>query len=321
MSSSVRNLLRAVVLIGLSIGLVTPASAVRAAPSASELTQQINKSSAELEKTVESYNRTNEEIKATKAATTQLNAKMAPMEQQLEKGRADIGLLAANAYKRGNFATVNVLLTPDGSDSLLERLTALDQLARDRQRQLSGFDTAQRAYADEKAKLDATLARQTAEQKELTARKAKIDGDLGKLYDMRRQVYGSATSSGGSYKGPIPKISGKAGVAVSFAYRAIGKPYVYAADGPDGYDCSGLTKAAWRAAGKSLSHNAAMQWDEVAHIGKGSLQPGDLVFYSGLGHVALYVGSGKVIHAPRPGERVTLASVNLMTPYGYGRVR
>jgi cell wall-associated NlpC family hydrolase len=107
---------------------------------------------------------------------------------------------------------------------------------------------------------------------------------------------------------------------VTFAYNAIGTPYVYGAEGPDGYDCSGLTKAAWRAAGKSLPHNAAQQWSVVVHISRSALKPGDLVFYSGLGHVAIYVGDGKVIHAPRPGESVKLASVDMMPPYGYGRV-
>ena len=59
-----------------------------------------------------------------------------------------------------------------------------------------------------------------------------------------------------------------------------------------------------------------MQWDKVAHIGRGSLQPGDLVFYSGLGHVGIYVGSGKVIHAPTFGESVKLASVDMMARTG-----
>ena len=116
-------------------------------------------------------------------------------------------------------------------------------------------------------------------------------------------------------------MSGKAGVAVRYAYNAIGTPYVWAAEGPNGYDCSGLTLAAWKAAGKSLPHNAAMQWDKVAHISRSQLAAGDLVFYSGLGHVALYVGGGQVIHAPTFGESVKLASVDMMTPYGYGRVR
>ncbi|MFD0594195.1 C40 family peptidase [Catellatospora coxensis] len=108
---------------------------------------------------------------------------------------------------------------------------------------------------------------------------------------------------------------------MAFAYKQLGKPYVWAADGPNGYDCSGLTLAAWRAAGVSLYHQAATQWREVAHISRSQLLPGDLVFYSGLGHVALYVGSGKVIHAPTTGEVVKIASVDMMSPYGYGRVR
>ncbi|MEV4756157.1 NlpC/P60 family protein [Micromonospora sp. NPDC049559] len=319
--SSVRNLLRAVVLVGLSIGLITPAAAVRAAPSASELTKQINQKSAELEKIIESYNKLNGEIKTTKETAAQLSAKMAPLEQQLDVGRAQIGLLAANAYKTGRLQNAGALLDPAGAETLIDRLNSLDQLARERQRTLAGFDQTQRAYLDQKAQLDATLARQNAQAAQLSAGRKKIEGDLGKLYDMRKQAYGSATTPGSAYKGTIPKIAGSAGKAVTYAFNAIGKPYVYAADGPDSYDCSGLTMAAWKAAGKSLPHNAAQQWDVVAHISRGSLQPGDLVFYSGLGHVAIYVGSGKVIHAPQPGESVTQASVDMMTPYGYGRVR
>ena len=64
-----------------------------------------------------------------------------------------------------------------------------------------------------------------------------------------------------------------------------------------------------------------MQYEETSRISRSQLQPGDLVFYSDLGHVALYVGSGKVIHAPTFGEVVKISSVDMMTPYGYGRVR
>ncbi|GAA4706914.1 C40 family peptidase [Phytohabitans rumicis] len=317
--SPARKLLRALVLVGLGIGLTVPATAAQAEPSASELTQQINKSSTELEKVVESYNKLNEQLKDTKAASAALAAKMAPLEQQVAKAGADVGQMAAVAYRTGQVGEASALL--DGSGPLIDRLGMLDQLARDRQEQVAGYTAAQRQYADEKANLDTTEAKQTAQLKELAAGKKKIEADLAKLYEMRQKAYGSATSSSGSYTGTIPSVSGKAGVAVRFAYNAIGTPYVWAADGPDGYDCSGLTLAAWKAAGKTLPHNAAMQWDVVAHIGRGSLQPGDLVFYSDLGHVAIYVGSGKVIHAPQPGESVKLSTVDMMTPYGYGRVR
>ncbi|GAB3152192.1 C40 family peptidase [Micromonospora sonneratiae] len=310
-------------LFGLSIGLIVPGTGVRAAPSVSELTQQINKSSAELERIVESYNRLNEEIKTTRAAVAKLGQRIGPLEQQLAQARSEVGRLAVTAYKTGRLRTADILLSPGKTDDLAGRLGALDQLAREREKQIADFDQAQRRYVAEKAQLESALARQTAQARQLAAGKKKIEADLAKLYELRRRAYGSATSTstGTAYRGSIPAVAGSAGAAVRFAYGAIGKPYVWAADGPNGYDCSGLTLAAWRAAGRSLPHNAAMQWERVAHIGRSALQPGDLVFYRNLGHVALYVGDGKVIHAPTFGEHVKLSSVDMMKPYGYGRVR
>ncbi|MEE6257371.1 C40 family peptidase [Plantactinospora sonchi] len=316
-----RNLLRALVVATVSAALVAPVSVARAEPTAAELTQQINKASDELEKVVESYNKLNGDIKKSKAGVAELNARIGPLEQQVVQGRAEVAQIASRAYKSGGLSDANALLGRSAAADLVDRLGALEQLARDRDRQLSTFNATQRHLLDQKAELNATLARQNAQAKQLASQKKKIEKDLDKLYDMRREAYGSPTSYSGKYTGKIPKIDGDAGKAVTFAYNAIGTPYVYAADGPNGYDCSGLTSAAWRAAGKSLPHNAAQQWDAVAHIGRGDLKPGDLVFYSGLGHVAIFVGSGKVIHAPTAGESVKLASVDMMSPYGYGRVR
>lgn len=303
----------------LSAALLAPATAVHAAPSVGELTQRINKSSAELEKVVESYNKLNEEIKATRAAAAEISAKLGPLESQVEQRRSEVTLLAGRAYKAAGLETANALLGI-GPDQF-GQLGTLDHFARQRQRQIDALGAAQRELRSQREKLDTTLARQTAQAKALAASKKKIEADLDKLYELRRKAYGSATSRGSKYTGSIPAVSGSAGKAVNYAYGAIGKPYVWAADGPNGYDCSGLTLAAWRAAGKSLPHNAAMQWDRVAHISRGSLRPGDLVFYNSLGHVALYVGSGKVIHAPTFGDHVKLSGVDMMPPYGYGRVR
>jgi cell wall-associated NlpC family hydrolase len=319
----VRSLLRGVVLLGLSVCLIAPSTGAQAAPSAADLTQQINKSSTELSKIVESYNRLNEEIKTTKTTAANLAKKMGPLQQQVEQSRLAVGQIAADAYKTGGLQTADALLSAGSPDNVVARLDALNQLAHGHQKQIAGLDQTQRQYLDAKANLDATLARQNAQAQQLAAGKTKIEADLAKLYSMRQAAYGSATSSGGSYSGPIPSVSGQAGVAVRYAYGAIGAQYTWAASGPysTGYDCSGLTAAAWQAAGKSLPHNAAMQWDAVAHISRSALQPGDLVFYSGLGHVAIYVGGGQVIHAPDFGVSVRLASVDMMSPYGYGRVR
>ncbi|MFU8873488.1 NlpC/P60 family protein [Micromonospora sp. SL4-19] len=321
--SSLRILLRSLAVAGLSAALIAPASVARAQPTPAELTKQIEKSSTELERIVESYNKLNEDIKANKATAAALQAKIGPLQAQAEQSRSDVGVLAVTAYKTGGLRTAQALLEPGGSTSLPERLGTLDQLTRQRQQTIAGFTADQRKLIDEKTRLDATLAREAAQAKQLVAGKKKIEADLARLYELRRQAYGRATEAPtkSSSAGSPPAVSGSAGVAVRYAYGAVGKPYVYGADGPNGYDCSGLTLAAWRAAGKSLPHNAAMQWDATTRISRSSLSPGDLVFYSGLGHVALYVGSGQIIDAPSAGRNVNKRDMNIMSIAGYGRVR
>ena len=113
---------------------------------------------------------------------------------------------------------------------------------------------------------------------------------------------------------------GPAGVAIRYAYAQLGKPYAWGAAGPDAFDCSGLTMASWGAAGVSLPHSSTLQWAQVAHVSRGQLQPGDLVFYYGnIHHVAIYIGDDKVIHAPTYGEDVTIAPIDHAPVFGYGR--
>jgi cell wall-associated NlpC family hydrolase len=107
-----------------------------------------------------------------------------------------------------------------------------------------------------------------------------------------------------------PPPSSAAGIAVQTAYDQLGDPYVYAAAGPDAFDCSGLTMYAWAAAGVSLPHSSRAQYDSLPHVAMSSLQPGDLVFYgSPIHHVGIYVGGGSYIHAPQTGDVVRIASI------------
>lgn len=316
----VPRLLRIVLLGAATVAVIAPVTSANAAPSASDLQQQINQSSAALEKIVEQYNGIGEQLKATQASIAALDAKMAPLQSQVDSAYDNVSKIAAQAYKGGNPSSMALLLSDGTSGDLLSNLTTLNQIASAQQRQIQGYAQMKSQYDTEKTRLNTLLAKQQADQKSLADQKTKIEGDLANLMAMRKQAYGSATAA---KPAPVaaPNIAGSAGVAVKYAYNAIGKPYVYAAAGPNSYDCSGLTMAAWAAAGRSLPHNAAMQWDQVAHISRSQLQAGDLVFYENLGHVAIYVGNNQVIHAPQPGEYVKLASVDMLPPYGYGRVR
>ncbi|WP_433529609.1 NlpC/P60 family protein [Micromonospora sp. CA-263727] len=322
--SSLTHTLRALAVAALSLALVAPATVARAEPSPAELTRRIDKSSAELEHVVEAHNELREKIKANQAAVRRLRDRIGPLEQRAAQSRADVGQLAATAYKTGNLGTVDALLHAGDSASVLDRLGTLDHLTRQRQATVAGYTADQQRLLGEKTRLDVTLSRQAAQSRELTAAKNRIERDLATLYELRRQAYGRATERPATRSGSAddaPSVSGQAGVAVRYAYGALGKPYAWGEDGPNGYDCSGLTSAAWRAAGKSLPHNTRMQWGVVAHISRSELRPGDLVFYRSLGHMAIYVGGGQVIHAPTFGRNVEKRSVDLMPPYGYGRVR
>ncbi|MFD9673073.1 C40 family peptidase, partial [Streptomyces sp. NPDC059981] len=126
---------------------------------------------------------------------------------------------------------------------------------------------------------------------------------------------------GGRTPAPAPPADGsRAARAVAFAYAAIGKPYVLGATGPGSYDCSGLTQAAWRAAGVSLPRTTYTQINTGRRVSRDQLAPGDLVFfYSGVTHVGMYVGNGQMIHAPRPGSTVRLAPVDSMPWAGAAR--
>lgn len=99
----------------------------------------------------------------------------------------------------------------------------------------------------------------------------------------------------------------KARKAVKAAKKKVGAPYRYGAAGPNAFDCSGLTSYAWRKAGVRIPRVAAAQYRRIKKkISWNRLQPGDLLFFHGLGHVGMYVGDGKWIHSPRSGERVRI---------------
>jgi cell wall-associated NlpC family hydrolase len=117
-------------------------------------------------------------------------------------------------------------------------------------------------------------------------------------------------SSGGSVDpGPAPSSNHDVNAVISAARAQLGKPYSWGAAGPDSFDCSGLTLWAWRAGGVSLPHYTGAQYGATRHVSISDLQPGDLVFYNGMEHVALYIGGGQIIHAPHSGDVVKISSL------------
>ncbi len=120
----------------------------------------------------------------------------------------------------------------------------------------------------------------------------------------------------------------KAETAIAWARTKLGLPYVWGGTGPNGYDCSGLTQGAWKAAGVNLNRTSRDQYRQVTKIAYSDLQPGDLVFWgtnkndaSSVYHVALYIGNGQILEAPSEGKPVRIAAMRYSNSMAYaGRV-
>ncbi|OOM75731.1 murein DD-endopeptidase MepH precursor [Clostridium puniceum] len=100
---------------------------------------------------------------------------------------------------------------------------------------------------------------------------------------------------------------------VNYAYKFLGKPYVYGAAGPNAFDCSGLTQYVFSKFGINLSRTTYTQVGEGTKVNRSDLKPGDLVFFNTQGstsHVGIYIGNGEFIHAPRTGKPVMVSSLS-----------
>jgi len=324
-----RRLLRAVAVVAgaVSFILLGPALSAHADPSLDEVRQQLDAKSGDLEKIVEAYNKANEELKTTQGQATALAEKMKPLEDKLNAASAVVGQISQAAFKGGKVGTINALLSSNSGSTFVDQLGTLDQIARYQQHQISGYKDAKATFDVEKGKLDTLLATQSATEQDLGGKKKQIEGEVADLKALRDKLTaaggggGSSNGSGPKYNGPPPPyVPGKAGIAVNFAYGAIGKPYVWAGTGNPGYDCSGLTQAAWGAAGVKLPHSAAMQYNQLPKVSRADLQPGDLIVTNGQGHVGIYVGDGMAIHASTYGVPVKKAPMSDLGPVvGYVR--
>jgi cell wall-associated NlpC family hydrolase len=157
------------------------------------------------------------------------------------------------------------------------------------------------ARAAAEARLRAQLAAQAAEAQAAAAAQA-------------AQAAPSPPSDNGVVTPPVSIPVGNSGVghpeAAQIALRYLGVPYVWGGSSPSGFDCSGLVMYVYAQLGISLPHYTVAQWNATLPISTSELQPGDLVFFDGLGHVGIYIGGGQFVHAPHTGTVVQIASLS-----------
>jgi cell wall-associated NlpC family hydrolase len=205
-----------------------------------------------------------------------------------------------------------------------ERRTLIQELAK--AQKVSVELATQRQKSLEKKAEEAT-AKAAAAAAKAQAQKAKDQADQAKTQaDLTQDQLAELGVDGGwDLPGlPVPAgTSAGARAAIEFARQQLGEPYVWAAAGPDAWDCSGLTMMAWQQGGIALPHYSAAQYQQTKHITITQLQPGDLVFWgtspNTIHHVALYIGNDQIIQAPKTGDVVKVSPLYASGPNFFGR--
>lgn len=294
-----------------------------------ELLTDLQQLYRDAERATETYNATEEKLKKQRAEVDRLDSELARARLSLHDSRGAAGRLAREQYQNSTALSpyLRLLLARDPQHALDEG-HVIGQLARERAR------TVGRLVGSEKRSDGLARAARKALDGQLTlaARQRKDRDDVRKRLDDVEKLLTSLstdqlTALGESEKNDVDRAqqklitSGALGDderepsragdrALRYAVQQVGKPYEWGAEGPRTYDCSGLTSEAWGHAGTPIPRTSQEQWAELPRIPLDELRPGDLVIYfPEATHVALYLGDGKIVQAPRTGEKVQVSPV------------
>jgi cell wall-associated NlpC family hydrolase len=314
------------------VSLVGPAPATSAAPQLSigQVQARIEALNTRAERITESYNAARERLTTLHRQQRVTADRLRHETARLAGVRAQISATADAAYRSGGLGDF-VLGGADSPETFLDQAVTLDAISRSQSQTYAEAAAAGHSVAAAKASYDAQTAVVTKTVKRISGQKAHIESliaqahhllaslraaDRARLSAAATQTAVTQTSLRSSYHGPA---SGRAAVAVRFAYAQLGKPYYYGGAGPNSYDCSGLTMRAWGAAGVSLSHNAAAQQASTRYVSGSALQAGDLVFFgSPAYHVGIYIGGGRMIAAPHTGDVVKIQPISYVGGFSGG---
>jgi cell wall-associated NlpC family hydrolase len=264
------------------------------------------------------------------AAVAAAERSAADAQAQLDALDGQIRQLARSAYTSDGLSHLNVLLTSDSAEELVDAMGTLDAIAGHTDAQLTAVALAAQKAESAQAAADAAEAEAEqavdaieAQQQDLEAKVADYQRQYAALTAPQRAVVARA-NGGEAPAQPAPSsvvaASGAAQAAVDTALAQVGDAYVWGAGGPDAFDCSGLMQYAYSAAGVSLPHSSRSQSQMGQAVSVGELQPGDLLFYySPTSHVAMYIGNGQMVHASTSSKPVMVVSFDSMSGFTHAR--
>lgn len=326
-SRSLRIALRTTVAVvaGVVVAL-TQAGTGHADPSPAEVEAQIDKNWNALEPLIEQHNKLTIELEANRGKAAKLAQELAPLELKVNLALTRVSHISAKHYKGGSPSALNAILAGSAPTALADQLTLLNRMARSEMSEIKDVVALKTQYETQKKPLDALLAQQSRQESELASKEKVINEEIKRLNELRIRVYGTSGSIGNLRPAPCPYdyTRDPGGRAAKIACDQIGKDYVWATQGPNTFDCSGLTMYAWAQSDSrvKLRHYTNWQYEDTQRVSRDQLRAGDLVFYfSDLHHVAIYVGGGWMVHAPTSGDVVRMERFDKFPVAGYGRVR
>jgi cell wall-associated NlpC family hydrolase len=295
------------------------------AQSLSQVKAEVDQLNKQAEVATNAYDGATEQLAKLQAQVSQLQGRIATEQASVTSLQDSLGTLAAAQYRDSGMDQTLQLMLSQHPDQFLQQSTTLDELTAQETASLKQLQQAERQMKQDTVQASQELGQIQSTEKTLATAKATAEA---KLHEAQLILNGLTSSQVSYINGAsvlslsnLPSVSGRAGMAIAFAQSKLGDPYVLGGTGPTEYDCSGLTQAAWAAAGVSLPRTTWEQYAALPHIPESALQPGDLVFFDNLGHVGIYVGGGWIEHAPHSGTVVRYEQLSNMQSTYYGAAR
>lgn len=297
-------------------------------PSEDEIQTQIEDLEQELSELNEDYNQAQEDHEAAESRLEQIEGDLETVEEEVDARSDEVRSVASAAYTGAEHSTLSVFLEGDQgqSDGFLQQLSDLTFLAGNQEHGLDDYlaerdrlqglqSGAVGAEEDAAESLEDAEAAYESGEEALEEQEALLDQAGGTEQADSQPDSTQAADSAGGQTGSAPEADSEDVQAVlDFAYDQIGKPYEWGGTGPEAYDCSGLTQAAWAEAGVDLPRVAADQFNAGTSVDRDEVEPGDLLFFydsTAPSHVGIYAGEGMMVHGSNPAkplEEVDLAS-------------
>jgi peptidoglycan DL-endopeptidase CwlO len=317
---------------------------------AQSVMNQVQQLDSSLERAVEAYNLATVKLNRVRADLKANHAQLQIAKQSLKRAQATLSARLVSLYTSdGQSDSLEVLLGASNLDDLVNRFNTANRISAQDSRvltQVVHFETevkAQQVRLKHAKAEAASLVRERASEKasiegQLSARRSLLSSIRGQIAQLRAQeaarqaqlrqelaqrvalqqqqapaaalssTVAPVGSSDTTSSGPAPPPTHSSVVAI--AERYLGVPYSWGGASPSGFDCSGLVMYVFAQVGVSLPHSSYSQYGMGTPVSRDQLQPGDLVFFDGLGHVGIYVGGGSFIHAPHTGDVVKISSIS-----------